>query len=221
MSEFSFKYLPCEATNITQRFGENPQDYEPYGLPYHLGVDFGLWVGDPVYNVAPGTVTLADRNPDNPSGFGIYCIIQHDEHHRTIYGHLNRLAVQAGQVIEECVQIGEAGDTGRSTGPHLHLQLEKDGRAIDPWPYLMPLLNEGPDPAITPPGYTFCFVYAPSTIPSQGYAGKYGLNLRVQPMQESAKIGYIKPGTTFQIIGLAQGDYYPAYIANDLITKET
>ena len=218
MTEFHFHCLPAEATNITQLFGENPEDYIPYGLPYHLGVDFGLWVGDPVYNVAPGKATLCDRDPNNKSGFGIYCIIQHDEHYRTIYAHLDFLIIKAGQDLEECQHIGGAGSTGRSDGPHLHLQLENDGLAIDPMPFLLPLLGDEPPPS--PPGFTFGFVFAPSTICSEGYAGQYGLNLRLQPKTSGHLLGYLPPETRFQILGKVSGAYYPVYVAKELIEEK-
>ncbi len=216
---FKFICLPSDATNITQRFGENPQDYEPYGLPYHLGIDFGLWENDPVYAVAGGSVTLADRDPNNKTGFGIYCIIQHDKYFRTIYAHLNYLIIQAGQEVEACQHIGGAGSTGRSSGPHLHLQLEKNGHAVDPMPFLKPLLNGSAD-IPTPPGYLFGFVYVPGTIPTEGSAGEYGLNLRAQPSKDSAKLGYIPPGTKFQIISAHHSTYYPIYVAQQLVDKK-
>ncbi len=74
---FTFHNLPADASNITQRFGENPEYYQKFGLPYHLGVDFGLWDNDPVYSVAPGTAVLTNRDPDHTSGFGIHATIRH------------------------------------------------------------------------------------------------------------------------------------------------
>ena len=221
---FTFHNLPADASNITQRFGENPEYYQKFGLPYHLGVDFGLWENDPVYTVAPGTAVLTNRDPDHTSGFGIHATIRHGpreggEHYTTTYAHLNYLTIQAGQIIPGGAHIGGAGSTGRITGPHLHFQLDKDGRPIDPMPYLEPLLGE--EQPISPIGYTFGFVFAPSTIPSEGYAGQFGLNLRHQPSATAVLMGYLPPGTRFQIIAKPSGGYYPIYVAQQFIEERS
>lgn len=130
---------PCNMSHITQVYGVNPERYEEFGLPYHMGIDFGLNQDAPIYNAAAGTVVLANRNADS-SPFGIYCIIQHNDLWRTIYAHLNVLIIQAGDVLPRGTHLGGAGSTGNSTGIHLHFQLEKNGCALDPWPYLEPLL---------------------------------------------------------------------------------
>ncbi len=129
---------PCPGARITQRYGENPGAYAAYGLPYHMGVDFACPVGTPIYAVADG---ITENGNQGNAGFGAYVCLHMANGWHVYTGHLSRYAsigtrVKAGDVI------GWSGNTGNSTGPHMHLEIRPDGTrlgAIDP----LPLLEEG------------------------------------------------------------------------------
>ena len=122
---------------ITQRWGENPgSGYVCMPDGSHNGVDFGVPEGTAVYAAAAGQVTHADM--DN-TGYGLHVRIQHDGF-MTVYAHLRSIAVARGQRVAAGARIGESGNTGRSTGPHLHFEVRKVASncqsTVDPLPYL-------------------------------------------------------------------------------------
>ena len=98
----------------------------------HGGIDIGADRGTPVRAPAAGTVHHAGRASD----FGIAVILDHGQDLRTIYGHLSRVAVKEGQRVERGDVIAYTGNTGRSTGPHLHYEIHVRGRAVNPRAFL-------------------------------------------------------------------------------------
>lgn len=105
---------------LTQRFGENPQNYAGFGLPGHNGVDYGLNLGDAVLAIADGTVEWAGDDKD----YGNYVRIFHaDLGFHSFYAHLDQIDVRKGEPVRQGRVIGTAGDTGNSTGPHLHFEI--------------------------------------------------------------------------------------------------
>jgi murein DD-endopeptidase MepM/ murein hydrolase activator NlpD len=128
---------PAVSRNITQRFGENVEFYlKQFGIAGgHNGVDFATPVGEPIVAVQGGIVQEAVFDAD---GYGLWVRIQHDDAHETRYAHLDRIAsgIHQGVEVEPWRVIGYAGSTGMSTGPHLHFELRRNGRAIDPLPFL-------------------------------------------------------------------------------------
>jgi len=101
---------------ITQLMRENPQAYARYQLKGHNGVDFALTEGTPIYAVDAG---YALQVADDPEGFGLYVKLVHDWG-ESLYAHLSRFAVQPGEHVAADQLLGHSGDTGNSTGPHLH-----------------------------------------------------------------------------------------------------
>ena len=99
----------------------------------HNGWDLALWY-EPVLAAAPGTVVIAGVDGVN-SGFGETVTIDHGNGFTTRYAHLSQIWVQPGQVVGRGQQIGVSGNTGNSTGPHLHfgLYITNPWIAIDPW----------------------------------------------------------------------------------------
>jgi len=107
----------------------------PYGPRWggmHWGVDFAAPIDTPILAAAAGTVTASGYG----SSMGNYLIVAHGDGVRTIYMHANALNVSAGASVSAGQQIAQVGSTGNSTGPHLHFQLEVDGYAINPMPFL-------------------------------------------------------------------------------------
>ena len=95
----------------------------------HAGLDFAAPQGTPVYATANGTVKLAG-NVGN--GYGNHVIIKHGFSYETLYGHLYRIKVRAGKKVIRGEVIGWVGNSGKSTGPHLHYEVHKNGRPLDP-----------------------------------------------------------------------------------------
>ena len=100
----------------------------------HKGVDFAAPTGAPIFAAADGIVTYAGWTDD---GYGNVVELSHDNGAITLYAHTNKVYVSKGQVINKGQAIAEVGSTGRSTGPHLHFEIQPDGRtAVDPMDYL-------------------------------------------------------------------------------------
>jgi murein DD-endopeptidase MepM/ murein hydrolase activator NlpD len=96
---------------------------------FHAGLDFAAPQGTPVYATADGTVNLAGNTGD---GYGNHVIINHGFSYETLFGHLYRIKVRVGQKVNRGEVIGWVGSTGKSTGPHLHYEVHKNGRPLDP-----------------------------------------------------------------------------------------
>jgi murein DD-endopeptidase MepM/ murein hydrolase activator NlpD len=92
------------------------------GLHGYNAVDYGLSIGSPLYAAAGGTV-LISKNSGWNGGYGNYVVIQHPNKTQTVYGHMNYTVVSTGQIVGQGQLIGYSGNTGKSTGPHLHLEV--------------------------------------------------------------------------------------------------
>lgn len=94
----------------------------------HQGVDLALNIGTPLYCVFDGKVRFTGWK----GGYGQLVIIRHNNGMETFYGHMSRIDVHKGDVVHAGDVIGLSGNTGRSTGPHLHFETRYDGLAMDP-----------------------------------------------------------------------------------------
>jgi murein DD-endopeptidase MepM/ murein hydrolase activator NlpD len=128
---------PTTTTTITSNFGyrRDPFTRNP---SFHAGIDFGASENDPVYAAADGNIITTGSD----SAHGNNIVIQHPGGIRTWYMHLNKINVQVGDNVSKGQPIGLVGSTGRSTGPHLHYELIKNGISIDPTPYLQTLRKD-------------------------------------------------------------------------------
>ena len=99
---------------------------------HHGGLDIGAAAGTPVKSPAPGTVIVASAG----GGFGKHVKLDHGNGVRSLYGHLSKIDVKAGQRVEKDQVLGLVGSTGRSTGPHLHYELRVEGKRVDPRRFL-------------------------------------------------------------------------------------
>ena len=95
----------------------------------HAGIDFTAPSGTPIYATAAGTVETAGFHA---GGYGNHIIINHGYGYKTLYGHMVRLKKRAGQRVTRGEVIGWVGSTGKSTGPHCHYEVIKNGNKIDP-----------------------------------------------------------------------------------------
>jgi murein DD-endopeptidase MepM/ murein hydrolase activator NlpD len=89
----------------------------------HLGVDYGAAIGTPVRTVGDGVIEFAGVQ----NGFGNVIIVRHNAAEETVYAHLSRIGVRAGQHVEQGQFIGAVGQTGWATGPHLHFEFRVNG----------------------------------------------------------------------------------------------
>ncbi|MBX3566893.1 MAG: M23 family metallopeptidase [Rhizobiaceae bacterium] len=122
---------PAPGRSISSTFGVRKDPI--VGMPaMHSGMDFRAPTGYPALATAAGVVTKAGWN----GGYGRMVEIDHGNGLSTRYAHLSRIDVTEGQSIDLGEVVGEVGSSGRSTGPHLHYEVRRDGRAVDPLRYV-------------------------------------------------------------------------------------
>jgi murein DD-endopeptidase MepM/ murein hydrolase activator NlpD len=124
------KYMgkPLNHIRITSPFTNRRWHPVLHRYKAHLGTDFGARRGTPILAAADGKVIFSGWM----RGYGNVIKIQHDDGYVTLYAHQSRRKAQEGEEVEKGQVIGFVGSTGRSTGPHLHFGLYKNGRAINP-----------------------------------------------------------------------------------------
>jgi len=98
----------------------------------HTGVDLAAREGTPVHAAAAGTASLGF----DPGGAGLYVAVSPDTHVRVLYCHLSKTTIEEGELVFAGQVIGAVGATGLATGPHVHLEVQVDGRAVDPVTWL-------------------------------------------------------------------------------------
>jgi len=118
---------PVLSGYLSSSFGvrSDPFSGEP---AIHRGVDFAGREGDAIMATAGGIVTWAGER----FGYGLMVEVEHSEGYRTRYAHARAVTVQVGQMVSKGEQVAVMGNTGRSTGPHVHYEVLKDGQQIDP-----------------------------------------------------------------------------------------
>jgi len=122
---------------VSQAFGCTAVELEPFdplcpSHHVHTGVDLAAPAGSPVYAAAAGHVRVAY----DAGGAGLYLSIAYDERVRILYCHLLEVRVASGANVAAGDLIGLVGSTGLSTGPHVHFEVQVDGRAVDPVAWL-------------------------------------------------------------------------------------
>ncbi|HEY0059359.1 MAG TPA: M23 family metallopeptidase [Flavisolibacter sp.] len=95
----------------------------------HAGLDFTAPQGTPIYATADGTVKVSSYSD---RGYGNHVIINHGYGYETLYGHMVRIKARTGQRVKRGEIIGYVGSTGKSTGPHCHYEVHKNGQKLDP-----------------------------------------------------------------------------------------
>lgn len=100
---------------------------------FHEGMDIVNALGVPILAPADGRVITTKQDP----GFGLLLKIDHGYGYETVYGHLLKFAVIKGEWVTRGQIIAYLGNTGMSTGPHLHYEIHKNGKAVNPWWYLL------------------------------------------------------------------------------------
>ncbi|SHF11319.1 Peptidase family M23 [Thermoanaerobacter uzonensis DSM 18761] len=116
---------------ITSPFGMRKSPFG-YGSEFHPGIDISVPVGTPVKAAGKGVVTYAGWL----TGYGNAVIIDHGYGIESVYGHNSEILVKVGQSVKRGDIIAKSGNTGRSTGPHVHFEVRVNGNPIDPMKYL-------------------------------------------------------------------------------------
>ena len=129
--ESSTKFLmktPINGARLSSRFGKRRHPISGY-TRLHKGTDFAAPTGTPIYAAGNGVVERASRY----GGYGHYIRIRHSKGYKTAYAHLSRYArgIRSGRRVRQGEVIGYVGSTGASTGPHLHYEVYKNGKAVD------------------------------------------------------------------------------------------
>ncbi|HEY4969096.1 MAG TPA: M23 family metallopeptidase, partial [Steroidobacteraceae bacterium] len=115
-------HWPVEAGIISSRFGER------WGKP-HKGIDIAADSGEPVYAIADADVIYAG---DGLRGYGNVVILRHDRQMTSVYAHNSELKVRQGDHVTQGTLISLLGNTGHSTGPHVHFEIREGDTAVDP-----------------------------------------------------------------------------------------
>jgi len=125
---------PLRKSRVTSHFG-----YRRHPLTgrfdLHQGLDLVSDSDPRVFGAGPGKVTFAGDS----GGYGNMVVVEHDGGIETRYAHLRRITVKEGQMVSTSTQLGVMGNTGFSSGPHLHFEVRLNGRALDPLPFLQKL----------------------------------------------------------------------------------
>lgn len=194
-AQVSLRYRPCQTTVITQLFGANPDSYDDLGLPGHDGMDYGVGKDGAFYAAAGGVVVHAsDRkwSSNTASAYGWHVVLLHGDY-CTVYAHARPdLPVTVGQSVVAGQVVGYSGNTGNSTGYHLHFGLLDKSGTIDPgngyplWTFGRPVnpaqfVTNKPAPPLPKPAIDTLSYFEPT--------GQYGHKLAIrvgegtQPMQ--------------------------------------
>jgi murein DD-endopeptidase MepM/ murein hydrolase activator NlpD len=129
--------FPLRAYRLTSSFGmrQNPVTGR---YRFHEGLDLAAPEGADVFAARDGVVSKTGYDPV----YGNYVILQHSDNWTSLYGHLSKTEIALRQEVRSGSLIGRVGSTGQSTGPHLHFELRRNGRAQDPGKYLFQQGND-------------------------------------------------------------------------------
>jgi len=133
--------LPPVDGLVTSRFGLRKDPFNG-NLRQHAGLDIAAPQGTPIRAVAPGVVVFSGHS----SGYGNLVVVRHEDGTETRYGHCATLDVSYGDAVTTSSQLGTVGSTGRATGPHVHFEVRKDGRSVDPEAWLSNSASKIPQP---------------------------------------------------------------------------
>lgn len=123
--------LPIKKGWMSSRYGMRTDPFTGR-LAWHGGVDFAGKTGSDIVSVASGVVTWAAKR----YGYGLLVEVNHGNGYKTRYAHCNEITVKVGDVVRKDQVVALMGSTGRSTGPHVHFEVYKNGRTVDPAAYI-------------------------------------------------------------------------------------
>lgn len=124
---------PVPAAQLTSGFGPRKSP-TPGASTFHKGIDLAAPIGTKVGATRDGVVT---RSGFDRKGYGNWVEVRHPDGTTSRYGHLDKRGVKVGQEVEQGARLGTVGNSGRSTGPHLHFEIrDAQGRPVDPRNYI-------------------------------------------------------------------------------------
>lgn len=123
---------PLSHVKVNSPYGERARKPAPQASPFHRGVDLSARRGTPLLAPADGIVAESTDLYQGQAKFGKVIVIDHGGGLRSMYAHLDQRTVSAGDAVTAGQAIGKTGNTGKTTGPHLHFEVAQDGRHIDP-----------------------------------------------------------------------------------------
>ena len=123
--------LPVQSGYVNSNFGYREDPFEKGKIRFHHGLDIAVNIGTKVYAPADGKVKFVGRQ----GGWGKVLKIDHGNGYRTVYAHLSRIVVKPGSEIKRGDLVAESGNSGRSSGPHLHYEVHKYGAPQNPMDY--------------------------------------------------------------------------------------
>lgn len=121
--------IDCSEFIMPVKNGKVSSKYGPRRYRYHYGVDISLPTGNDILSSFSGKVRIIGYDP---GGYGNYILIRHYNGVETVYAHLKSITCKTNQIVKAGEKIGVSGNTGRSTGPHLHFETRYIGNAFDP-----------------------------------------------------------------------------------------
>jgi murein DD-endopeptidase MepM/ murein hydrolase activator NlpD len=119
---------PIKNGKRTSGFGTRKDPFDKQCYQFHQGIDIACPISTEVYAARSGKVIFSGYN----GGYGIAVIIEHELGYQSIYGHLSKPLVKVGQTVKAGSKIALSGNTGRTTGPHLHFEVRKNKKPVNP-----------------------------------------------------------------------------------------
>lgn len=196
-------YMPTTNTKITSKFG-------PRRRRMHNGLDVKVYIGDTIRAAFAGKVRMVKYER---RGYGKYVVIRHENGLETVYGHLSKQLVNEDQYVEAGEVIGLGGNTGRSTGSHLHFETRFLGQAIDP-----ALLFDFEKQDIVADSYLFRKNSSKKYQPSQNYSQNANL---MASSDGTIRYHKVKSGDTLGRIAQQTGTSIDALCKLNHITRRT
>jgi murein DD-endopeptidase MepM/ murein hydrolase activator NlpD len=129
-----------EHTSLVSGFGNRINPFHKARV-MHEGIDFAAPRGTEVFATGSGTIKTIKTNSELQTGYGNYIEIDHGYGYISKYAHLNKIKIKKGDIVNRGDVIGLVGSTGGSTAPHVHYEVIKDGKKMDPINYLMNGIN--------------------------------------------------------------------------------
>ena len=131
--EFIFPVQGHSINDISSYYKDIRSQFKEISRRVHGGIDIKAKIGTPIVASSSGSISIAKYD----KGWGNYIVIDHADGYQTWYAHLNAFNVSEGEAVKSGDVIGYVGTTGRSTGPHLHFEIRKEGLRLDPMTMLV------------------------------------------------------------------------------------
>ena len=124
---------PIDGARLSSGFGRRKHPILGY-TKMHKGIDFAAPRGTPIYAAGKGVIQYAGRK----GAYGNFVLIRHNTTYSTAYAHMKSIKTAKGRRVQQGQIIGYVGSTGRSTGPHLHYEIRRSGRQVNPLKVKLP-----------------------------------------------------------------------------------